>query len=273
MKLNTAIALSAVLLSAPAFAADKKAAAPAQPVKPPVNVPAGTVCWQVLSSNKNKTPFEVAYYKDGKEIARRKYNEEGRPDKPVAKVPDGPVRFYDTNGRLLEEAQYKAGRREGVKTNFFPGGAKREVMEMKNDLCNGMVRHFDDKGMLTEEITCKDGVWHGKYRIFFPDGKVEGEENYVNGMLNGVSRQWDAKGVLRTEVSFVDFMKNGPAKFYDEKGRLSLEANFKNNKYDGLAKEFYTNGNLMYEDVYEAGKKISRKAYSRSGKLQSERKY
>lgn len=273
MKLNMAvISLSALLFSGTAFAASRKAV-PAQSVKPPANVPAGAVCWQVLSSNENKTPSEVAYYKNGREIARRKYSEEGRPDKPVVKVPDGPVYLYDANGRILEEAIYKAGKREGTKTNFYPGGAKREVMDMKADLCDGMVRHFSEKGVLSEEISCRAGLWHGKYRMFSPDGKIEGEEMYEHGTLNGLSRQWDKNGVLRTEVTFVNFVKNGPAKFYDEKGRLSIEATFKNNKYDGLAKEFYTNGNIMYEDVYAAGKKLSHKSYSRSGKPQYELKY
>ena len=57
-------------------------------------------------------------------------------------------------------------------------------------------------------------------------------------------------------------------KEYYLSGKLKAERNYINGKRERISKGYYESGEYRYIDTYKDGKKINRKAYTASGKLE-----
>ena len=67
--------------------------------------------------------------------------------------------------------------------------------------------------------------------------------------------------------------RNGTVDTYYMNGRLKTRWNLQDGKPQGSITSYYENGEILYIDHYEEGKKMSRKKYDPDGKLEFEQSY
>lgn len=99
-------------------------------------------------------------------------------------VENGESKSYDVDGNLIRTVTFKAGRREGNMTDFWPGTTKpKRVVPYKSGKIEGVVRDFYLEGTLKAEIPFKSDRQHGIAKELQPDGKpiktvywIEGEQ-------------------------------------------------------------------------------------------------
>jgi antitoxin component YwqK of YwqJK toxin-antitoxin module len=128
--------------------------------------------------------------------------------------------YYDKNGRLESEIEYRDGLIHGTFRFYSPTGRK-EVAQFVNGKREGFTRYYNYKGELTDEDEYRTNVRNGVRRIYSARGRVVMETTYVNGSENGTRR------------SYKD----------NEKKELVLEADFVNDKRTEI--RYYKNGKLI----------------------------
>ena len=133
---------------------------------------------------------------------------------------DGLWKYYNTEGRIIEEDNYKDGRfyvincwdDDGLDRIVSDGNGKYE-------------RHFKN-GKLKVSGEYKDGVREGEWIWYYWNGEVENKCFYNNGVREGESIRYYSNG----EVSFKGFYKNGvlrgKAYWYYNDGRLLNERSY-----------------------------------------------
>jgi hypothetical protein len=92
-------------------------------------------------------PKTVIYAdKNGKEVAKELYDDQGSILETIGAIPDGIVNEYYDTGSLLAVYTYKNGKLEGVSKGYFVNGALRGEWNYKNGLLNGIVKEYYENG-------------------------------------------------------------------------------------------------------------------------------
>ena len=119
---------------------------------------------------------------------------------------DGQWKFYAEDGRLVKEASYRMGIKEGRHTVFNRQGDTAEVAHWKenrrhgrwwrrvgdkgyitgtyvNGGLEGRLEEYDEEGRLARSGNYKDGLRHGSYR-YYTGGRLTVDERWTHGMLS-----------------------------------------------------------------------------------------
>ena len=190
--------------------------------------------------------------KNGTAVLQRDYFDSR--DKPSNEYPlkgglyDGVAKsYYADGGELKSQSEYKAGKREGVFTDYYESG---EVS----------ARH-----------PYKGGLRNGKDVDYYKSGKVRGERSYKGGKRQGVEKWYHANDALRQTGTYKDDRKHGVWKLFYEDGETRVVENFKDGERDGAVREYYPSGALQGEYEFERGRLVRAKKYDESGKLISDK--
>lgn len=159
-------------------------------------------------------------------------------------IPQGTVRTYDKQGRLIAEEEYKNGVKEGKAKRF----------------------NFTHNIPTEEEMFYKGGILNGTRKLFNPSGKLLMSEEYKNGKRDGKIELFNSEGIIEVQAFYKGGKKHGKRTFYYETGEPMHEENFNNGLLEGERKTFAKNGSLLIVENYKnnllSGKKIF---YSENG--------
>jgi antitoxin component YwqK of YwqJK toxin-antitoxin module len=187
-----------------------------------------------LITDSYELPLAYVYFnKDGKEIARQKFDAMMFPESSEqipAGVPDGIIKEYYDNGQLRQEIPYGGGKVNGVIKGYYEDGKLNFEQSTKDGKADGFSKEYRKDGTLVLEEYRKNNIPYGVRKVYYRDGKLKAEENNVNGI-----RQW--------------------GKEYDENGQLIMEQIFEDGKY---VLRYYKNGNIQKEDTYDRPPMITR---------------
>lgn len=177
--------------------------------------------------------LNVVYYKNNiKEIGHWKAGKQ-----------NGLFQMYTEDGVLIDNANFKAGERDGLTEQFY-----------------------NDTGKLRVSANYKNGVLEGEFKAYYPNGNLQGEVNYVNGEMNGDFKEYHENKKIRLSGSYKNSLQEGEWKFYLEDGTLESIINYKDGELHGIKEDYYKNGNVwtrqefknneldgVYEVYYENG--------------------
>ena len=124
------------------------------------------------------------FYRDGREIARWVYNDNGTIKKEGKKV-TGIVRMYHPEGMLSSEMTYRNGELNGRYLLLSEQGRIEEEGAFKNNELDGSWKQYYDTGSVKLEGVYRIGKRNGSFRLYFPNGMLQEEETYANGRLYG----------------------------------------------------------------------------------------
>ena len=129
-----------------------------------------------------------AYDEKGHLLARGHYDRRNR---------DGQWQFFAEDGRLVKEASYRMGIKDGLHVIYTHTGDTAEVTHWVNDH-----RH---------------GRW---WKRIGKQGYITG--TYVNGGLEGRLVEYDDNGLLAREGHYLDGLKHGSYRYYED-GQLTID--------------------------------------------------
>lgn len=170
----------------------------------------------ILASCNNK--IEVVENKDDNGQLIEKY---ARRTTDFAK--EGVYIRYDSQGQIMEEANYSNDVLEGKRTLYFSSGKVEAIENYKN------------------------GQIEGTYQAFYDDSQqlLELEGEYINGTMQGSWKRYYKNGQLMEDVIFADNEENGPFIEYFEDGKLKAKGSYLDGDNEhGLLEVYDEDGSL-----------------------------
>ncbi|MCZ2100690.1 MAG: toxin-antitoxin system YwqK family antitoxin [Chitinophagales bacterium] len=136
---------------------------------------------------------------------------------------DGAYKSYYDNGKIREEATYKAGEYIGTRTLYFENG-----------------------GIDTEENYSSPGILGGPYKTYYKEGGVHIVKNYQENVMTGTLIVYYPNGQIKEEVTMADNQENGPFQEYFQNGQLQWKGTYLNGDNEfGLLEEWDSLGNMV----------------------------
>lgn len=140
--------------------------------------------------------YVTLYWVTGKKQAEGKYLDQKK---------DSIWRFFDGNELLLSEENYKAGKKEGLSTTYYPGTSQVfEKKAYKNDLQDGVCQEFYSSGQKKSEGTFVLGNPEGRAVWYYETGKVSIMGNYKKGLKDGVWVYYTRDGKEKARETWKD---------------------------------------------------------------------
>ena len=174
--------------------------------------------------------------------------------------------FYDKEGNKTLEINYKQGKKEGTRIQYFEN--EYIVEKWRQDTIVGEVKTYHIDRWLKKRTPYREGKPHGLEKEFNQSGEIVAVAHYFRGILT-----------KREYINRIDDLgqKQGNWKFFWENGQLKLEGSFVNDKRHGFFKEYNENGNFiavykfendeLIEDAKETKQLEKRTAYFPNGKV------
>ncbi len=245
-----------------------------------------------VSASSDGKPTEYQYVFKGKVIATETLNEKGEVVSVKGEIPNGLIKEYNIEGKLVAENNYNAGKLEGVNKTFYSDGTtvatvknykngllegkvfeyyengnKKQEANYKNGLLNGILKKYSMAETLLSSANYIDGKLDGLYKEFYVTGTPKKEIEYYNGLKEGFSKEYFSNGTLKAQYNYSQDKLEGDSMIYYEDGCINKIEKYKNNKLNGDTK-IYSNNNSeipLYIDTYVNGKKTMRRAFSSKG--------
>lgn len=146
-----------------------------------------------------------------------------------------------TDGQLIEEGRYNAGKRIGTWKRYWPNGK------------------------IMSEVNYRSGLPRGEYRIYYPNGRVEEQGTWDLDRNTGSFKRWHPNGKPAQEFLFDQYgLRDGIQKYFHENGQLAVEVSVKQGREEGSLKRFYANGELEETASFNNGEmdEASRKTFA-----------
>jgi antitoxin component YwqK of YwqJK toxin-antitoxin module len=184
-------------------------------------------------------------------------------------------KFYNPDGKLMVEINYRAGKKNGMKTTFLDKETMKE--NFRDDVKEGFTRYYFPDGKLKQEIPFVKGLEQGFAKEYASDGTIITLTEYKRGFIvdrqrinrkdgNGRKQgRWYTfydNGTLKAEVTYRDGMKNGYLKEYAENGDLLRINKFIDDEIQNEAaeiqkldiqNEYYPNGKVKVSAMFRNG--------------------
>lgn len=173
-------------------------------------------------------------------------------------LPEGVVKTFDKEGRIIAMEEYKNGLREGKakRVNYPNNIPLREELTFKNGMLNGERKVYSNKDQLLLSEEYKNGKRHGRIKMFSTSGAIEVQSDYKNGKLDGKRLFYYSNGKVMHEEYFSDGLLQGKRKSFSNNGTMILSENYKDNRLHGERISFYEDGKEKSKEFYENGKLI-----------------
>ncbi|WP_232555693.1 hypothetical protein [Klebsiella variicola] len=201
-------------------------------------------------SNEGKL-ISTATYKDGKQLAKKNWYENGQLKQEVlfdnAGRREGVSREWFANGKLYTAVSYKQGIKEGRSEEWQENGQPKSLFMYKNGKLDGEYQYWNERGKLLYSTQYKDDKKNGPDRRWSEDtGKMIEETIYVDDVRNGMNKTFnDRTGKLLTAVPYVDDERNGTEETYGPDGVKVIRCYRKNEQlavlYDPVATSHLAN--------------------------------
>jgi antitoxin component YwqK of YwqJK toxin-antitoxin module len=168
---------------------------------------------------------------------------------------DGPVTRRDAQGRVVEEAQFRAGRLNGPFRLFAPDGTPLREANYRDGLAEGVATDYDAQGRKLAETRWVAGRREGPSRLW-RDGRLAMEAVWRDDALDGPMRLYDAAGVLAAVVPHRAGRIDGVMEVYDPHGRVVLRAAHEGGLRHGPSVVFDAEGREVERADYAWGRPV-----------------
>jgi len=195
--------------------------------------------------------------------------------------PRGDHKLWHESGRLIELRSYNAeGEFEGKQLRFDAAGNLLEEAEYKAGKLNGIYRQISPENGYEVRAHYKDDLKHGRSEVLYPKkhalvgAQVAQFTDYVEGQKHGFEKRFTEEGQLLSSIPYVHGKREGIAEVFAKRGEKMMQVTFANDMREGVCLEFYSDGKTKTEVTFIDDKKEGlEKRYHPNGALASERHY
>lgn len=229
----------------------------------------------------SRSVSERVFYVNGKEVARQTLNDLDEIISSTGTIFTGIAKEFYQNGSLKKEVFFNEGMPQGQVKIYDTNGRLISIEHYKNGLKDGQITRFSfTKGILTEEkVNYAEGKLEGKRDIYGGNGKLLATESFKNNQLDGTKETFFDNGNTRSQAEYKNDKLHGARVFYYDNGNIAYKEEFNKGKLCGIRTGYYTNGKIFSQEYYKDdipegeksifdinGKLVSKELY-RNGKL------
>ncbi|MBT6448103.1 MAG: hypothetical protein HOK38_05080 [Flavobacteriaceae bacterium] len=103
------------------------------------------------------------------------------------------------NNEILEwEINYKNGKKEGLRKQYWLNGVLRTEGNFKNGIEEGVRKDYYGDGVLKIETYYKNGKQNGLYKEYHENGQLQKEGQIVNNKMEGEFKTYESNGKLES---------------------------------------------------------------------------
>ncbi|MFC1743061.1 S8 family serine peptidase [Candidatus Riflebacteria bacterium] len=192
---------------------------------------------------------------------------------PLGNIHHGPEKEFNEKGQLIEENNWKNGKKQGWCKRYFPNGQVEEKTYFKWDLMNGKSIRYHENGKIYEVYHFKNNKEHGAYKKFFESGKMEYQGEYNKGKISGHWLQLSESGKKVEDSNYLKGKRHGLLTKYDEDGRKDKQTNYKNGLKQGKEVTYWNNKIHIVSNYKKDRLHGEEKLYHQNGKMSCSRSY
>jgi len=127
--------------------------------------------------------------------------------------------YYNEDGILILDENYKNGLKEGEFKVYNHFGQLNLIENYKNDKKNGLSSEYYENGDIFRQISYENGYRFGKFKLYFPGEIILLEGNYTNDIRDSIWTTYTEKG----EIEFLDYYSKGLLQKRTDKDGNKLE--------------------------------------------------
>lgn len=122
--------------------------------------------------------------------------------KQASQEPVEVLQFFESGEVSRRHVEFD-GKKEGLMTDYYPGGKVRAERLFKNDLQTGRTVFYYPGGQIKEtQLFDENGQKEGGDSIFYENGKLQMVIEFHRGQKNGYIRKWSETGELIFEAKY-----------------------------------------------------------------------
>ncbi|MDX2246288.1 MAG: hypothetical protein SF052_05910 [Bacteroidia bacterium] len=158
----------------------------------------------------------------------------------------GEMKVFDEEGHLIQTRFFVDNREEDTTRFFTPEGFVWKTLPMKAGKPEGLMTEFREDKTLYRTIEFRDGLASGAYVLYFPGGKQVFESAYYEeGRMNGLYQRFFEDGTLAVSGEYMMGFKVGKWIRYREDGsQMSVFTLYINQRQGGFG--IFKNSGLPY---------------------------
>jgi uncharacterized protein len=162
----------------------------------------------------------------------------------------GQYKSYFVNGILEESSVYNESGQLNGKQQYFDIDGKLYYEADYKDGKLTQYKYFDKKGTVVYETKLKSKQ---EAKTFFSDGTLKWIGNVEDSRRSGLWKEYFRNGILKAEYNYKNGLLEGMGKEYYMNGKVKKEIQYKDDKAHGKYREYYRNGQLYKSAWYDNG--------------------
>ncbi len=164
---------------------------------------------------RNGAVQKIGSYQAGKKVGKWEYFTYAKHDAPTKKE---------------KVEHFENGLRNGLMTEWYESGQKKNEMTYKNGNQHGEGRMWYANGQLKSKGFFIDNIPDGEMTLYYENGQMQAKVTYENGQRVGIMKDWYPNKQLKRTLYFKDGKRHGPVKAWSETGVLKAEGEYKENE-------------------------------------------
>ncbi len=232
----------------------------------------------VQNHRNGKIKYE-GVFKNGVPIGEfKRYNEKGKLSSTLVYSEDGlrtAAYLYQENGKRLATGVYVNQKKDSLWRFFDKDGVLFAEENFKEGIQHGLSKEYYPNGNIHFERNYEEGKIVGLYKEYYPNGQLRSKKTYENGNPTGAIVIYYDNGVPKIMGRYNQGLKNGTWKFYDRRAKIVKTEEHENGNMIYTSEELvsYWNDSLQIVRTREKFDKNGRsyfKSYYPSGELHRE---
>lgn len=149
--------------------------------------------FSIRDADSKNPKYELVFYKNGKKIAKRIY-QEGEIILSEGEIPDGQVVERYDSGKIKNIFTYKNGKRNGKAFGFYESGKLKKEVIFLDDNPIGISKMYYENGNLMVESKIVDGK-NIYYKEYYENGQLKQEVYYKGDEIIRKTYEEEKRGV------------------------------------------------------------------------------
>lgn len=164
-------------------------------------------------------------------------------------VLNGLFTIKNEEGRIINQCNYKSGKRFGESREFYDNGKLKKTLNFKNGLPDGALIKYDEEGNIVLKMEFVKN-WSGTIWQYYSGGQLKLKGFIKDFLLNGSTEEYFESGRLKTTITYLDSLPEGNVNVYFENGLLKSQTIYAKGLRQGKEIHYYENGKMKFEINY-----------------------
>jgi antitoxin component YwqK of YwqJK toxin-antitoxin module len=169
------------------------------------------------------------------------------------------------SGQKKEEATYVGGQPVGVRTTWYASGQREAEWGIVEGLWTATREWYENGQTKFELVAASDAASPDRWTRWYEDGRKKAAGHARKGKWVGLATYWHPDGRKQREGEFADGRREGTWTEWHANGQKKSVTTYRSDEEEGLATTWYADGRRESEAYYEGGELTRSTHWDRNG--------